>query len=160
MSRAVTMVSVACIGILLSLTMAAGQGRSGDVAKELIGITKGEWAAAMAKDISDATQILHDECTMFVPDFPNRLDGKDAIYKFRNAQASGSGSMVMAEMANEKVQVYGDTAVLSYNFMGMRKDGEGKVEAFRQKSTRVYVKEGGKWLLVHANFAPVEAPGS
>ncbi|MGI8561547.1 MAG: hypothetical protein ACR2J7_08985 [Luteimonas sp.] len=23
------------------------------------------------------------------------------------------------------------------------------------KSTRVYVKQGGKWMLVHANFAPV-----
>ena len=24
-----------------------------------------------------------------------------------------------------------------------------------EKSTRVYVKQGGEWMLVHANFAPV-----
>ena len=110
----------------------------------------------MAKNTSDAMKMVHDECTMFVPDFPNRLDGKERIYRFRKAEASGSGSMVMAEMANEKVQVFGNTAILSYNFMGMRKDKDGKVEPFRAKSTRVYVNEGRKWLLVHANFAPVD----
>ncbi len=26
------------------------------------------------------------------------------------------------------------------------------------KSTRVYVKQDGKWMLVHANFAPVVNP--
>ena len=154
------MVSGMCIGILLCLTMAAGQERHDDVAKELIGITKGQWSAGMAKNTSDAMKMVHDECTMFVPDFPNRLDGKERIYRFRKAEASGSGSLVMMEMANEKVQVFGNTAILSYNFMGMRKDTEGNVKPFRSKSTRVYVNEGRKWLLVHANFAPVDAPGT
>ncbi len=160
MNRAVTMVSGMCLGILLCLTMAAGQESFSDVAKELIRITKGQWSAVMAKNISDAMKMLHDECTMFVPDFPNRLDGKDVIYKFRKVEASGSGSLVMMEMANEKVQVFGDTAILTYNFMAMRKDKEGKVKPFQTKSTRVYVNEGRKWLLVHANFAPAEAPGT
>ncbi len=160
MNRAVTMVSGMCLGILLCLTMAAGQERFSDVAKELIGITKSQWSAGMAKNTSDAMKMVHDECTMFVPDFPNRLDGKEVIYKFRDAEASGSGSLVLAEMANEKVQVFGTTAILTYNFMGMRKDTDGKVKPFRAKSTRVYVNEGRKWLLVHANFAPAEAPGT
>ncbi len=131
MNRAVTMVSGMCIGILLCLTMAAGQERYGDVPEELIGITKGEWSAAMAKNINDAMKMVHDECTMFVPGFPNRLDGKERIYKFRNAEASGSGSLVMMEMANEKVQVFGNTAILTYNFMAMQKDKDGKVKPFR-----------------------------
>jgi len=53
------------------------------------------------------------------------------------------------------VQVYGDVAILSYNFIGVDKDRDGKTESVFAKSTRVYVKKGGKWLLVHANFAPV-----
>ena len=64
----------------------------------------------------------------------------------------------MAEMANEKVQVYGEVAILSYNYMGLDKDATGTVEPTRAKSTRVYVKKGHQWLLVHANFAPAEAP--
>ena len=35
---------------------------------------------------------------------------------------------------------------------------DGKVEPARAKSTRVYVRQNGKWMLVHANFAPVPGP--
>jgi len=55
-------------------------------------------------------------------------------------------------VANAKVQVYGDVAILSYNFVGVAKDKDGKTEPTRAKSTRVYVKKGGQWWLVHANF--------
>ncbi len=58
-------------------------------------------------------------------------------------------------MVNEKVQVYGDVAILSYNYVGLTKDKDGKVESTFAKSTRVYVKRDGKWMLVHANFASV-----
>jgi len=57
-------------------------------------------------------------------------------------------------MANQKVQVYGDVAILTYNYIGATKDKDGKVEPSRAKSTRVYVKKDGQWWLVHANFAP------
>jgi ketosteroid isomerase-like protein len=62
----------------------------------------------------------------------------------------------VGEMANPKVQVYGDTAILTYNFVGVRKDKDGKTAPNIAKSTRVYSKIGGKWMLVHANFAPVD----
>ena len=63
--------------------------------------------------------------------------------------------MVMGEMTNEKVQVYGDVAILTYNFIGAMKNKDGEVEPSLAKSTRVYAKIGGTWKLVHANFAPV-----
>jgi len=66
----------------------------------------------------------------------------------------GAGSVIAAEMANQKVQVYGDVAILTYNYIGATKDKDGKVEPSRAKSTRVYVKKDGQWWLVHANFAP------
>jgi ketosteroid isomerase-like protein len=55
-------------------------------------------------------------------------------------------------MLNPKVQVYGDVAILSYNYAGMTKDKDGLVKPNKAKSTRVYAKIGGKWMLVHANF--------
>ncbi len=39
----------------------------------------------------------------------------------------------------------------------VRKDADDKTSTNLAKSTRVYAKQGGKWLLVHANFAPVGA---
>jgi ketosteroid isomerase-like protein len=61
-------------------------------------------------------------------------------------------------MANEKVQVYGDVAILSYNYIGANRSADGKISPTVAKSTRVYVKQGGQWMLVHANFAPVTVP--
>ena len=47
-------------------------------------------------------------------------------------------------------------AILSYNFVGVTKDKDGKAEPTRAKSTRVYVKKNGQWWLVHANFGADE----
>jgi ketosteroid isomerase-like protein len=56
------------------------------------------------------------------------------------------------------VQVYGDVAILSYNYIASIRNKDGKVSPAMAKSTRVYVKQGGQWMLVHANFAPVTSP--
>jgi ketosteroid isomerase-like protein len=63
-------------------------------------------------------------------------------------------------MQNAKVQVYGDTAILTYNFAGISRTAEGKTQPSIAKSTRVYVRSGGRWMLVHANFAPVVPPAN
>jgi ketosteroid isomerase-like protein len=54
-----------------------------------------------------------------------------------------------------KVQAYGDVAILTYNFLGVTKNADGETSPMLAKSTRVYVKKGGEWKLVHANFAPL-----
>ena len=61
-------------------------------------------------------------------------------------------------MLNPKVQVYGDVAILTYNFAGVVKNKDGELKPSRAKSTRVYAKQGGKWKLVHANFAADPLP--
>ena len=158
MSRFTSMVSCVGIGVLLSYTLAWSQANYGKEANEVISITKAEWAAEMSKNASTAVKNIHKDCTMWVTEFPNRLDGKDTIYKFYDVGTIGTGDLVMAEMANEKVQVFDNVAILTYNFMGMTKNKEGKVDPIQAKSSRVYLNQGGKWLLVHANFAPVVTP--
>ena len=155
MGRFMSMATCFGMGVLLTCTIAWTQAGRTDAADEVISITKAEWSALMSKNTSKAMKDVHEECTMWVAEYPNLLDGKDTIYKFSDARSSGAGSLVMAEMANERVQVFGSVAILSYNFMGMSKDKDGKVEPSLAKSSRVYVNQGGKWLLVHANFAPV-----
>ena len=127
------------------------------VAKEVIAITKAQWAAEMNKrPAATRLQNVADEYTVFNPDSPTRLDGKDLTMRLVEASSSGSGRLVAAEMANELVQVYEDVAILSYNFIGLTKDKDGKIENLLAKSTRVYVKKDRKWMLVHANFAQVK----
>ena len=140
--------------VILSLTVMAGPYNS-QTADEVIAVTKAQWAAEMRKDVEGAMKNIAEDCTLFDSGFPTRLDGRAMSRRWQEALAEGSGALVMAEMANEKVQVYGDVAILSYNFIGATKDKEGTVEPALAKSTRVYVRKDGQWWLVHANFAPV-----
>ena len=106
--------------------------------------------------VAVAMQNVADDYTEFNAEAPTRLDGKSLVMRLSEAGRSGSGSLVAAEMTNEKVQVYGDVAVLTYNFIGMSKDKDGVTDSILAKSTRVYVNQDGQWMLVHANFASVE----
>lgn len=127
------------------------------VAKEVIAIAKAQWAAQSDKQSASVwMKNIADEYTEFNPDSPTRLDGKALNGRLGDALSSASSEFIADEMVNEKVQLYGNVAILSYNYVGLTKDHDGKVETSLAKSTRVYVKKDGKWMLVHANFAPVK----
>jgi len=136
---------------LLSLTVLA-QSTDKQAADEVIAVTKAQWKAEMAKNTAEANKNVADDYTEFNSDYATRLEGKALTMRLSDATAGGSGGLVAAEMANAKVQVYGDVAILSYNFVGVSKDKDGKTEPTRAKSTRVYVKKGAQWWLVHSNF--------
>ena len=125
------------------------------VADQVIAVTKAQWAAEMKNDVATAMKNVADDYTEFNPDYPTRLDGKAMNVRLSEAFNSGSGDTVAADMANPKVQVYGDVAILTYNYIGAAKNKDGEIESVKAKSTRVYVKQGGQWMLVHANFASV-----
>jgi len=140
--------------MVLALNLPAVAQTNDQVAKEVIAITKAQWAAQSAKKPASVwMKTVADEYTEFNPGSPTRLDGKALNGRLVDALSSGSVEFVADEMANEKVQVYGDVAILSYNYVGVTKNKDGKVESNLTKSTRVYVKKDGKWMLVHANFA-------
>jgi len=98
---------------------------------------------------------MADDYTEFNAAFPTRIDGKALNTRLADALAEGGGGMLAGEMTNAKVQAYGDTAILTYNFVGVTQDADGKTQPMLAKSTRVYVKQKGEWKLVHANFAPI-----
>jgi len=154
MSRWVTLGFGIGIGAILTMTVAMQQAR-GVTAETVIALTKAEWAASMQKNTARALENVADDCTLWLPEFPNRINGKDQLYAVNEAHSSGSGEWILAQMANEHVQVYGNVAILSYNFFGATRAKDGKVENITAKSSRVYVKKNNEWWLVHANFAPV-----
>lgn len=127
-------------------------------ADEVIAIVKAQWAAGNLKNTADAMKNVSDEYTEFNADYSTRLDGKAVSVRLSEASDKGSGKSLASEMANEKVQLYGDVAILTYNYVGLTQDKDGKTEPSKAKSTRVYVKQGGKWMLVHANFGSDPSP--
>ena len=151
MRRILLLAVLSVIASGLPLSAASNQ----QVAEEVIAITKAQWAAEIGGTVGSRLEVAADEYTEFNENAPTRLDGKALNMKVAKANAAASGKMVMGEMTNEKVQVYGDVAILTYNFIGATKDKDGVVEPNLAKSTRVYAKIDGAWKLVHANFAPV-----
>ncbi len=127
------------------------------IAQEVMALARAQWQAAIdQRPTTETMKDVADDYTEFDRGVPTRVDGKAMNMRFAEAYAGGPGGLVAADMANPKVQVYGDVAILSYNFIGAVRTADGAIEPSLAKSTRVYAKIDGRWQLVHANFASAD----
>ncbi len=141
----------------VSLSVPAWAADNPRVAAEIMAIARAQWAAEIAgQPFAQQMTAVADDYTEFNADYPTRIDGK-AMAMAMGAVPPSTKS-VYGDMQNPKVQVYGDTAILTYNFAGISRQADGKVQPSIAKSTRVYNRQNGRWMMVHANFAPVPAP--
>ena len=149
----------AAAGTIALLLMTGAPVQAADnpqIAAEIMALARAQWASEIAgAPMAQQNASLADDYTEFNGDFPTLLVGK--TMSTRMGEVTPYDKAMYSEMQNGRVQVYGDTAVLTYNFAGLRRGADNKVSPSLAKSTRVYVKEGGQWKLVHANFAPVAA---
>ena len=132
-------------------------------ADAVIAMTKAQWAAEIKDptNVADQSKDMSDDYTEFNGDYATRIDGKAKNSRLAEGVAKDSSKGTAAEMLNEKVQVYnGNVAILTYNYAGTTIDKDGKTTPNRAKSTRVFVKKGDKWTLVHANFGTDPLPKS
>ncbi|MGB5399026.1 MAG: nuclear transport factor 2 family protein, partial [Thermoanaerobaculia bacterium] len=88
------------------------------VADEVIALAKAQWAAGIAKDTAKQISFLADDYTEFNAGYPTRLDGKELNATLYRAADMGEAKTLVSDMVNAKVQVYGDVAILTYNFIG------------------------------------------
>ena len=133
--------------------MAADNAR---VSAEIMAMARSQWAAEMAgQPAAQQMTNVADDYTEFNAEYPTRIDGK--AMALRMTEIAPDTKTVFADMQNPKVQVYGNAAILTYNYAGMTRGADGKVKSATAKSTRVYARNNGRWMLVHANFAPVQA---
>ena len=154
------LVASACCSAF-TINASAQQQADQATADAVIAMTKAQWAAGMKDptNVTEQSKDMSDDYTEFNGDYATRLDGKAMSSRLAEASGKASGKTIAAEMANPKVQVYnGNTAILTYNYVGLTQDKDGKTEPNRAKSTRVYVKKGEKWTLVHANFGSDPLP--
>jgi len=147
-------VSAAAIAGVLMLSSPVSAGENPQVAAEIMALARAQWASEISgASMAQQNVSLADDYTEFNGDFPTLLVGK--TMSTRMGEITPNDKAMYSDMQNGRVQVYGDTAVLTYNFAGLRRGTDGKVNPSLAKSTRVYVKQDGQWKLVHANFAPV-----
>jgi ketosteroid isomerase-like protein len=148
--------AVGTIALLLIVGTPAQAADNPQVAAEIMALARTQWASEIAgATMAQQNASLADDYTEFNGDFPTLLVGK--TMSTRMGEVTPYDKAMYSDMQNGRVQVYGDTAILTYNFAGLRRGADNKVTPSLAKSTRVYVREGGQWKLVHANFAPVGA---
>lgn len=89
-----------------------------------------------------------DDITYFDPEIEKRCDG---IQAFRQYMASfrGTFNFPSYDLLNPNVQLYGDTGILTFNFVGHSK--EGKLD--RWNSTEVYRLIKGEWKLASSHWS-------
>ncbi len=85
---------------------------------------------------------------------PHRQDGLDFhFFMIDNAWAGTRGNFRF-DLLEPRVQIYGDTAVVSYTFMLSRADAEGQISHRTHNESRVLVKGTGGWQVVHVHKSP------
>jgi ketosteroid isomerase-like protein len=154
----VLIASVCCMAFTMS---ASAQQADQATTDAVIAMVKAQWAAQIKDptNVAEQSKDMSDDYTEFNGQYATRLDGKAMNSRMAEAAGKDSGKTISSEMANPKVQVYnGNVAVLTYNYVGLTQDKDGKTEAARAKSTRVFAKKGDKWTLVHANFGADPLP--
>jgi ketosteroid isomerase-like protein len=149
------------IVVILVLAFASGLGLSAasgpapttssqDIAKQIIAREKAAFEAWQRKDKAFWADYLTDDATYFGPMSPYLETEPKVNFLPKFEEYAERFKMLDFQMYNPRVQVYGDTAILTYNSAVMADFG-GRVMNYTGKVTSVYVKQGGTWRVVHGH---------
>ncbi len=92
-------------------------------------------------------EITDPEVVYFDPFQPRRLNGIEELRKLY-AGLRGKFRIDRYEIVDPKVQVSGDIAVLTFNFVPHGSEGE-----MRWNATEVYRRRGGQWRIIHTHWS-------
>jgi len=154
---AISFLALSILTLLASGGSAAADPPQASVAAQIIAREKASIEAWGRKDKAFFAEGLADDATFFSPmhpyleenpkeNFLPKFEKYAEIIKFNDFQ-----------MYNPRVQVYGDTAVLTYN-SSVSMTMAGQPINYTGKVTSVYVKQGNTWRVVHAHESMNPAP--
>jgi ketosteroid isomerase-like protein len=147
----IVLVVVAVIGIGFLATRSASADPSQDaIANQIIAREKASVEAWQRKDKAFFADYLADDATYFGPNSPYLETEPKANFLPKFEQMAEMFKYVDFQMYNPRVQVYGDTAVLTYNNNVSIMVG-GQPLNYTGKVTSVYVKQGNTWRVVHGH---------
>ncbi len=129
----------------------AGRGPEAEVQRTLIEM----WDAVEKGDLQRYAAYLHPDFSAFGESDVYLASGRDLELRGM-ADYLARVRDVHTEMHQPKVTVRGDVAWITYYWTdsGFRREG-GERFASRGKSTRIFVKENGKWLCIHGHYTQV-----
>ena len=108
------------------------------------------WKAIEDEDMDAYAQYVHSDFTQFGEYDSTLRIGKEAELKGIKGWIDESDN-IHTEMIDPNVTVKGNTAWITY-YWSDNGTTNGKPFATRGKSTRIFVKEDGKWLCIHGHY--------
>ncbi len=108
------------------------------------------WQAIEDGDIERYSSYVHPDFTQFGEYDSVRRSGKEAEVVAIKDWIERS-SPISTSMKSPKVTVNGNMAFISYYWSDYGTT-DGKPFATKGKSTRIFVKENGKWLCIHGHY--------
>lgn len=135
---------------LLATTSGAARPEPQAIANQIIAREKASMEAWQRKDKAFFADLLADDATYFGAMNPYLETDPKANFLPKFEQYTEMFKYLDWQMYNPRVQVYGDTAVLTYNHAATLNMG-GRVMSITGKITSVYVKQGATWRVVHGH---------
>jgi ketosteroid isomerase-like protein len=124
---------------------------SSDVAEEIKAILVDMWDAVEQGDLERYASHLHDDFTSFGETDTYLNEGK--AYEVRSyGDYLTRVRDVHTEMHQPEVTVRGDVAWITYYWTDAGYQMDGTRFTSRGKSTRIFVREGGRWLCIHGHY--------
>jgi ketosteroid isomerase-like protein len=145
MNRIAVLCALACASCASLPAFAAG-----DITHEIIAREHASFVAWQKKDRAFMEDYLADDATYFGPLSPYRYTEPKSNFLPRFEKYAEAHKILDFSILNPLVQVYGDTAILTYN-EEVTADDEGKVSTYTGKATTVYVRDKGRWRAVHGH---------
>ncbi len=98
------------------------------------------------------TEISAEEVTYFDTGTKQRVDGLKALKELYTPR-EGKIKIERYEMINPKVQIHGNTAVLTFNLIDYVPTSEGLTREVYWNSTEVYSQINGQWKIIHTHWS-------
>jgi ketosteroid isomerase-like protein len=114
-------------------------------------------AAYLNKNLEGFFQESEEGLSAFHASNPYRIDDRRSIQEALKTFYKYSSPTGLYKL-QPRVQIYGDTAIVTYHFVETGEAEGGKLYAYEGKQTDVFIKKQGKWTLVHFHSSRVVKP--
>ncbi|HMB64059.1 MAG TPA: nuclear transport factor 2 family protein [Eudoraea sp.] len=112
------------------------------------------WNDAFEKnDVDTYFSFIHPDLSLFIPQSPYRVDGKDVdIAEFVWSLQSGASKVKLFQELQPAVQVVGNLAFVTYHNRGVY-GNEGQDTMVYLKETDILIKVNNQWKVIHIHVS-------
>lgn len=154
MKRKLSLLMLLLIAAACTLAIFAGGTRAAEsseaISAQVIAREKASFDAWQRKDKAFFESFMAEDATFFSPEGPYLETDPKVNFLPKFEKYAEMFKINDFQMYNPRVQVYGDTAILTYNSAVSISMG-GQPINYTAKVTSVYVKQGNSWRVVHSH---------